>query len=162
MESNEEDNTIIYLPTIYGNINISNDLKDVPLEFYDAFYNLFKSIKDGTFKNFKRITGDFKTSILEVKDGYARVLFTQIESNTYLVTTLFMKKVQVSKYYLEHLRETDLLVYDQLLNIKNQLLSNRDEFIYYNNNITKNLLLKLSTKDKEMRIDEGINIKTRK
>lgn len=162
MKPNEEDNTIIYLPTIYGNINISNDLKDVPLEFYDVFYNLFKSIKNGSFKNFKRITGDYKTTILEVKDGYARVLFTQIESNIYLVSTLFVKKMQTSKYYLEHLREIDSLVYDQLQHIKAQLLSNREEFINYNDSITKNLLSKLLTKDKEMRIDEGINIKTRK
>lgn len=162
IESNEKENTIIYLPTEYGNINISNDLKDVPPEFYDAFYILFKSIQDDTFKNFKRITGDFKTSMSEVKDGYARVLFTQIESNIYLVSTLFMKKVQVSKYYLEHLREIDSLVYNQLQYIGSMLSSNRCEFIDYNNNITKNLLLKLSTKDKEMRIDEGINIKTRK
>lgn len=148
-------NTLIYLTTDYGNINIANDLKPIPIEFYDSFYILLKSIQDGSFKNFKQIGSDmnWKINLSQVRENKTRVIFYKVENGIYMVSTLFVKKVQNSRNYSNHLTNTAELIYRQLPHVREQLLSNREEYIKLNKDITDALFEKLLTKDKGAEID---------
>lgn len=155
-------NTLIYLTTGYGNISIENDLKAIPIEFYDSFYSLFLSIQNGNFKNFKRIgtsSGNYKTNMLQVKENYSRVLYDQIEPGIYIITTMFVKKFQVAKDYQSNLKNMDSLLYNQLPYIHKQLKNNREEFLKVNQNITNALFEKLLSKDKGASIDGEVRTK---
>lgn len=149
-------NILIYLTTEYGNISIENDLKAIPIEFYDSFYSLLLSIQNGSFKNMKRIgtsAGNYKTNMLQVKENYSRVLYDQIEPGIYIITTMFVKKFQVAKDYQSNLKNVDSLLHNRLSYIRNQLKNNREEFLRTNQNITDALLEKLLAKDKGASID---------
>lgn len=164
-EQNNSQNTIIYLTTEYGNINIASDLKAIPIEFYDSFYILLNSIQNGTFKNLKRIgtqSNNYKTALLQVKENFTRVIFDQIEPNIYIILTMFVKKVSTSKDYHNNLKTVDILLAKQLPFIRNQLMMNRNNFLELNNNITQILFEKLLTKDMGVSINESINRKIKK
>lgn len=87
------ENTLIFIPTISGNIRVINELEKMPLEYYPAFLDLILSIKNGTFKNAKRFqNNDNITGILEVKGFQVRVLYERLAKNTYAIISAFIKK----------------------------------------------------------------------
>lgn len=164
--SNEEQekNKLIYLMTDCNNISIVNDLKSIPIEYYDSFYRLLSSIQNGKFKNFKRIgtkSDTFKNSLMEVKEHQTRIVFSQIDTNTYIILTLFLKKVDTSSDYKANLRNADSLYSKMKEQIFLELSDNYSEFISINDNITDNLINKLLTKDKGGDIDAEIRRKVK-
>ncbi len=149
-EENKQ-NHLIYLMNEQNNIVVSSDLKAVPIEYYDSFYRLLSSIQDGTFKNFKRIgtrSDTFKNVMMEVKEHQTRIVFGQIDANTYIILTLFVKKVDTSSDYKANLRKIDNLYYKMKSQIMDVLSTNYDSCIQTNKEITENLFQKLLTKNK--------------
>ena len=87
------ENTLIFIPTISGNIRVINELEKIPSEFYPAFLELILSIKKGTFKNAKRFLNNNNINgILEVKGFQVRVIYERLAKNTYAVISAFIKK----------------------------------------------------------------------
>lgn len=95
-----KENKLIFLPTLKGEIRIMKDLSDISIEYYDNFYKLLVSIRTGTFKNVKMITGDANLSgLIEVKDTKTRIFFKRLNDDCYVVIGAIVKKVDVDAYY---------------------------------------------------------------
>lgn len=108
-EKNEEIlNNIVFLETASGNVYALEDLNPnvIPSEYYAGFYDLIKSIEEGTFKNVKFLTsGNNKTAgISEVKGFKRRVIFDRVGYNTYVIVGIFTKKSDKDKSYMEPLK----------------------------------------------------------
>lgn len=107
LEEDEEgqDNTLLFVTTASGNPRVLNDLKDIPQSYYDGFLELFKSIKDGSFKNVKRfIELDALRGTCEVKDFKIRVAFVRLRKDRYAIISAFMKKSDNDLGYREPLK----------------------------------------------------------
>ena len=102
-----EENKLIFVPTLGGNVRAIEDLKNIPREYYAGFYGLFCSIKDSSFKNVKRIPKLNSTvgGFSEVKDTAIRVIFDRIDTTTYAIITAFVKKTQNNKGYRNQLEQ---------------------------------------------------------
>ena len=114
-------NNIIFLETDFGNIYALNDLDNnrVPTEYYQDFYNLIRSIEDGTFKRVKKFT-DLPYGIAEVRSSDTRVIFDRIGPNIYIIIGALIKKVKLDRAYMEFLK-TRVLTYrdkrDEIVNL---------------------------------------------
>lgn len=94
------ENTLIFVPTIGGNIRVINELEKIPFEYYPAFLELFLSIKNGTFKNAKRFQNNNNINgILEVKGFQVRIIFERLTKNTYAIISAFIKKTTIDNGY---------------------------------------------------------------
>lgn len=94
-EVKEEENELIFAPTPYGTIRALEDISHISEERYPLFLTLFQSIKDGTFKNAKRL----RLGVCEVKLDQARVLFARLDKTHYAIITVFIKKCTTSAGY---------------------------------------------------------------
>ena len=54
--SKPHQNNLIFVPTTGGNIRVLDELDKISPEYYARFFELFQSIKDGTFKNEQRFS----------------------------------------------------------------------------------------------------------
>lgn len=105
VKENEESKTpqknkLIFVPTAGGDIRILDEIDSIPYEYYDRFLGLFQSIKDGTFKNVQRFTGNNELNgLCEVKDFKVRVIFVRLTKDTYAVISAFVKKSDNDKAY---------------------------------------------------------------
>ena len=145
-ETNEEEikeNNLYFLKTTSGNIYCLNDLDKIKKEYYESFKELFKSIKDGTFKRAKRLnSNNNKTSSLsEVRGFKTRVLFDKLDENTYIIIMCAVKKCDYDNGYKKSL-ETRGFTYRAM---KPKILIQKDskESREENKDIDKKLLLKL-------------------
>lgn len=148
-ETNEEEvkeNNLYFLKTTSGNIYCSNDLDKIKNEYYESFEELFKSIKDGTFKRAKRLnSNNLKTSSLsEVRGFKTRVLFDKLDENNYIIIMCVVKKCNYDNGYKKSL-ETRGLTYRAM---KPKILSqkNSEESKTENKDIEKKLFLKLENR----------------
>ena len=104
-EVGQEENNLIFVPTTGGNIRVLDEIDHIPEEYYEGFLELFKSIKEGTFKNVKRFKNhNVIAGISEVKDFKIRVVFARLNKNSYAIISAFMKKHQNDKAYNEALK----------------------------------------------------------
>lgn len=148
-ETNEEEvkeNNLYFLKTTSGNIYCLNDLDKIKNEYYESFEELFKSIKDGTFKRAKRLnSNNLKTSSLsEVRGFKTRVLFDKLDENNYIIIMCVVKKCNYENGYKKSL-ETRGLTYRAM---KPKILSqkNSEESKTENKDIEKKLFLKLENR----------------
>ena len=148
-ETNEEEvkeNNLYFLKTTSGNIYCLNDLDKIKNEYYESFEELFKSIKDGTFKRAKRLnSNNLKTSSLsEVRGFKTRVLFDKLDENNYIIIICVVKKCNYDNGYKKSL-ETRGLTYRAM---KPKILSqkNSEESKTENKDIEKKLFLKLENR----------------
>ncbi len=138
-----ENNQLFFLESTMGNVVVLESIrKNIPLEYYDSFKELFDSILNGTFKGFKILKG----GLYEVKDFKIRVLFGILEKGKYLILDAFMKKedtseyykslinnrlaqyIKVKQYYLEHINEdTFIAQHDEYLKSVLTLLDRKNE-----------------------------------
>ena len=149
-EPEEAKNNIILVPTISGNIRITDELEHIPSEYYESFKELINSIVDGTFKNVKTFTNDNNlVGVSEVKAFKTRVVFTRLNYNTYALITAFIKKSDNDKLYHESLASK---VFDYFL-IENDLKRNAtdEQFLNANEIQVQNMWNVLSFKDEEKR-----------
>lgn len=104
-------NKLIFVPSASGTPIVLNELKRIDPAYYEGFLGLFDSIRNGSFKNFSRLTSSVTSfgGIFEVKDFKIRVLFARLGPTEYAVISAFIKKVQISKGYSEllNLRSND-------------------------------------------------------
>lgn len=107
-EENKISNNIVFLETSSGNIYAKEDLNPnvIPSEYYAGFYELLKSIEEGTFKNVKKLTSNNNSTagISEVKGFKRRVIFDRVGPNTYVVIGIYTKKSNKDKSYLDPLK----------------------------------------------------------
>lgn len=148
-ETNEEEvkeNNLYFLKTTSGNIYCLNDLDKIKNEYYESFEELFKSIKDGTFKRAKRLnSNNLKTSSLsEVRGFKTRVLFDKLDENNYIIIMCVVKKCNYDNGYKKSL-ETRGLTYRAM---KPKILSqkNSEESKTENKDIEKKFFLKLENR----------------
>ena len=142
-EEEVKENNLYFLKTTSGNIYCLNDLDKIKNEYYESFEELFKSIKDGTFKRAKRLnSNNNKTSSLsEVRGFKTRVLFDKLDENTYIIIMCAVKKCDYDNGYKKSI-ETRSLTYRAM---KPKLISQKDskEYKDENKDIEKKLFLKL-------------------
>lgn len=95
-------NKLIFVPSASGTPIVLNELKRIDSSYYEDFLGLFDSIRNGSFKNFARLTANNSGyGVFEVKDFKIRVLFARLGPAEYAVISAFTKKVQTSKGYNE-------------------------------------------------------------
>ncbi|MBQ3511726.1 MAG: hypothetical protein IJA30_05450 [Bacilli bacterium] len=98
--STKKDNKLIFVPTSGGDIRVLDEIDSIPYEYYDRFLGLFQSIKDGTFKNVQRFTGNNELNgLCEVKDFKVRVIFVRLTKDSYAIISAFTKKSDNDKAY---------------------------------------------------------------
>lgn len=138
------ENNIFYASTSSGNIRVLEEIDKIPIEYYERFLGLLNSIKEGTFKNVKRFTtiNNSTYGLCEVRDFKTRVIFDRIGENDYVVVTMFIKKCDNDKGYIEPLKRkiTEYKLYSD--DIKEKL--NDEEFISTQKNIDEEIINKLS------------------
>ena len=79
-----KENKLVFAPTSAGNIRVFDEIKDIPEEYYEGFLGLFKSIKDGSFKNIRRFENNNKLAgLIEVKDFQIRVAFQRLDKDVH-------------------------------------------------------------------------------
>lgn len=138
------ENNIFYASTSSGNIRVLEEIDKIPIEYYERFLGLLNSIKEGTFKNVKRFTtiNNSTYGLCEVRDFKTRVIFDRIGENDYVVVTMFIKKCDNDKGYIEPLKRkiAEYKLYSD--DIKEKL--NDEEFIFTQKNIDEEIINKLS------------------
>lgn len=137
------DNKLIFVPTQGGDIRILEELDTIPSEYYERFLGLFQSIKDGTFKNAQRFTGNNELAgLCEVKDFKVRVIFVRLNSDSYAVISSFIKKSDNDKAY----RASVVRKYSEFLNMESSLRANleNEEFMALQATYEQELFNKLS------------------
>lgn len=137
-----EENTLIFIPTQTGRVRVFDELESMPPEYYDELFDLFSSIKNGTFKGVKRFHGEHLARTSEVKGRLMRIVFDRIDKNTYAILTMFAKKVDTSIGYRTSL-ETVVQSYIPSRNNIIEKLKN-PEFIELHQNLEIELMQKLS------------------
>lgn len=88
-------NRFVFATRSGGNIRVLEELNRISSEYYPSFLGLFNSIKNGTFKDVKRLNSNPEVAgFCEVRDLSAntRVVFDRIGENTYVLITAFIKK----------------------------------------------------------------------
>jgi len=95
----EAKNRLVFVPTLNGNIRIIEDIKGIASDYYPKFNVLIKSIEDGTFKGAKRFYVEGLNGLCEVRFLNTRVLFCQLDKNTYGIIGAFVKKITSDTYY---------------------------------------------------------------
>lgn len=93
------DNELILVPTPTGNIRVIEDLQHITPEYYPAFLELIKSVKDGTLLGYKPLTNGAKYGLAEVKGFKVRVVISRLRDNYYAIITAFVKKSDSDKQY---------------------------------------------------------------
>lgn len=141
------ENKLIFVPTQGGDIRILEEIDSMPSEYYERFLGLFQSIKDGTFKNAQRFTGNNELAgLCEVKDFKVRVIFVRLNRDSYAVISSFIKKSDNDKAY----RASVVRKYSEFLNMESSLRANLDneEFMTLQATYEQELFNKLSPSSK--------------
>ena len=140
----EKSNNLIFMP-IKGtdDVRVFDDLKNIPQEEYEGFIELFKSIKDGTFKNIRKFTnnGNYNGG-LEVKGPQKRIVFQRLSKDSYCVISIFLKKTQIDYGYRNNLTNR----YSEYKSMEKELKERvkEDSFINRNKEIENEIFSMLS------------------
>lgn len=131
----QELNNIVFMETSSGNIYAIEDLDGIPKEYYAGFYELFKSIQDGTFKNIRYLstTNHSVAGISEVKGFKKRIIFDRVNNNTYVIIAVLPKKSDWDKGYKEKLKNRISIYRMRENDIKEK--SNNDDYLKLNQEI---------------------------
>lgn len=138
-------NNLIFVPTTSGNIRVLEELDKISPEYYARFFELFQSIKNGTFKNDQRQRGDSNLAGLRIVRHFnIRVAYTRLDENNYAVLTAFIKKADRDKAITSSLASK----YMDYKAIEERLIANLDneEFIKLNEQYETQMFEMLSPK----------------
>lgn len=138
-----KENNLIFVPTSGGGIRVLDEIDSMPIEYYDRFNGLFRSIKEGTFKNVKRFAGNSELAgLCEVRDNKVRVLFVRLNNDSYAIISAFIKKTDNDSVY----RSSVTKKYMNYQLVENSLISNlaNEEFTQLHKDYEKELFRKLS------------------
>ena len=142
-EQTKKENKLIFVPNQGGTIRILDELDSIPYEYHERFLGLFQSIKDGTFKNVQRFTGNNELNgLCEVKDFKVRVLFVRLSKDAYAVISAFIKKSDNDKAY----RGSVSKKYNDFQLVEDSLIRNLDneEFLQLHRDYEQEVFRKLS------------------
>lgn len=147
-EEKVEENKLIFVPTPYGTIRTLEDISHISDERYPLFLTLFQSIKDGTFKNAKRL----RLGVCEVKLDQARIVFARLDRTHYAIITAFIKKCDTSAAYKAFMQNV-ISNYQQM---EPKLLANlsNEDFIEENSKAEVELFRKLSKEKARANVKE--------
>ena len=151
LSEEKSDNKIIFVPTYSGNFHIFDEIEQSSQEYYDNYYSLFQSIKDGTFKGVKRFKNDETLKgICEVKENKVRIIFSRLSHDSYAILSAFVKKTTNDAGYRASLRNRAMDFY----NAEEQLRSNLDnqEFLELNSQYEQELYNMLNVTSKEVQL----------
>ncbi|MBE6151757.1 MAG: hypothetical protein E7165_00370 [Firmicutes bacterium] len=138
VETVKSNNEIVFLKTNYGNVCAFSDLKDIPTEYYDSFYELLESICDGSFKNFKTFTNNVMLKGLsEVRGEQTRIIFDRVSNNVYVIIYMFVKKTDKNASYQASLQNRNDLYTSNRDEIRE--LANNPEYLEENINLKAKL-----------------------
>lgn len=103
----ETPNKLVFLNTTSGNVYALRDIQNIDEEYYEGFYELFKSIEDGTFKNVKVLNnGNRETAgVSEVRGFKRRIIFDRVGYDTYAIIAAFTKKSNKDSIYINGLKD---------------------------------------------------------
>lgn len=144
IEEEQVENNLVFVPTSGGNIRVLEEIDKIPVEYHERFLGLLNSIKDGTFKNIKRFTSNNQATygLYEVRDFKTRVVFDRIGENDYAIITIFIKKCDNDKGYIEQLKKK-IAEYKMCSNmIKTKL--QKEEFLLIQQDINTEIIEKLT------------------
>lgn len=146
-------NHLIFLTTAYGNVCAISDLKDIDESNYENLLKLFNSIIDGTFKNVKSFTL-FKSGnmISEVKGFQQRICFDKLDTDVYIITSIFTKKTDNGLSYRNNLINRDSLYRSMESKIKAKLKGKDREKLLRENDLIKEDVISL--------LKSGIKVKS--
>ena len=132
-----------YLKQLRLNIDlrVNEGIRLIP-EYYDELFELFSSIKNGTFKGVKRFQGANYARTSEVKGKLMRVVFDRIGKNSYAIITAFAKKFDTSTAYRTSL-ESAIQSYIPMRETIMEKLSD-DEFLNMHKELELDLMRRLS------------------
>jgi len=152
-------NRLVFLTTTYGNICALSDIKDIPESNYEDILKLLNSIIDGTFKNAKTFNL-FGTNriVSEVKGFKQRICFDKLESDIYIINSIFIKKSDNGLSYRNSLVIRDNLYRNMENEIKDKLKGpDREKFLEENALITDEIIniLKNNVKVKSLGDNSG-------
>lgn len=150
-------NHLIFLTTEYGNVCALSDVKNIDSEYYESFLTLLESIITGTFKNVKSFSVQGSGTVTsEVKDFKTRIIFTKLESNIYIINSIFVKKSDNDLFYRNNLINRDALYRNKIAGIKEQLNgSNREQFLQENDLVKEDVIGVLKSGIKTKRIGDN-------
>ena len=93
---------IMFLTSSSGRIiPLEEIMKNIPIEFYDSLKEALLSIENRTFIGFKPL---IKRKYNELKKANIRVLYSQINENTFLILSCFIKNYDTNLKYRENLK----------------------------------------------------------
>lgn len=122
------ENKLVFMPTKSGNMAVENDLGSIVQERYGTILKLFKSIKDGTFKNDYGFDHMLTLKGLRtVCDQHAYVVYQQLSDNTYLIVSILVKKDTRDKKFFSSLETRYTKCRQMLDKIKENI--NNEEFM---------------------------------
>ena len=101
-------NNLIFTKTESSNVLFLSDLNKIPVDYYDYISNCIYSILDGSFKNMKRIgkvDEGFYCALYQVRDSDIRVYYSNLNSSTYIIGGVLLKKVSTSRDYSTYVRK---------------------------------------------------------
>lgn len=145
---NNHQNRIIFAPTAGGNIRAIDSIKDMPIEYYESFLELFNSIKDGTFKNIRKFSNSGQLNgLFEVKGFKVRVYFDRIFKDTYAIIGVYVKKVDNDKAFRSYVTN----IYDEYKKNMKKIKENiaNEEFLKLHEDYEKELFALLNSKKDE-------------
>lgn len=146
----ERHNKIVFLKNSNNLPLIMSYIKDNE-ENYKKFLELINSIIDGTFKNFRVFVNSEKIiNMMEVRFLNSRILFSRLNSNTYVVMAAFVKKC-----------DTDLRHRNLVENISSIYQSQKETLLTMINNeeFMKQEEFYLEELIKELKGKEKVNLK---
>ena len=150
------ENNLIFTTTSLGNVRALDEIKSIDESYYERFYGLFESIKDGTFKNVKRLRGNAKLSkYREVKDDQVRIVFDRLAPHEYAIIAVFTKKHNNDRGY-------QISLANKVANYKNQkdqMISNLNtkEYRELNKQYEEELFTKLGREKSKQKIKGADN-----
>ncbi len=122
------ENRLVFMPTKSGNMAVENDLGSIAQERYGTILKLFKSIKDGTFKNDYGFDHMLTLKGLRtVCDQHTYVVYQQLSDDTYLIVSILVKKDTKDKKFFSSLETRYTKCRQMLDKIKENI--NNEEFM---------------------------------
>lgn len=94
---NNEKNNIIFLK-INGNNIPKKELESISTALYPSVLSLLSSIENNYFPRVKTYRSDL-LGIRAMRKGQLRILFQQLDNNTFVILNIFEKKCQTSQQY---------------------------------------------------------------
>lgn len=133
---------LIYLTSDTGRVIPYDEIdKEIPQEFYPILKDALLSLEQGILKGFKSL---FKIKFNELKNQDTRIFFKQINENTFLILSCFVKNFKTNnKYKQDYNRLNDILTQKEQ---EYRSLANNDYYLEEQRKITDQIINLLSIK----------------